>query len=289
MRDDYAEDFDLIRDAVREAGELALSYWGRSIQKQKKADGSAVTEADHAVDALLAARLRVARPGYGWLSEESAEHSDRLKVPRVWIVDPIDGTRAFIQGLDDWVIAVALIEDHTPVLAAVINPLRREMFEARAGTGTFLNGRRLRASDQSVLAGARLVVPDSLLKPNRWRRPWPPVRPVWANSMIYRMALVASAKADASFALMPKWEWDVAAGALLVSEAGGIVTESLWISAQVQLGRGKSSRISCGRPQIASHFGRAYKRCSGRRTRCARAQDDNLTRSLNRLARIVVT
>ncbi len=225
MRDDYAEDFDLIRDAVQEAGKLALSYWGRSIQKQKKPDGSAVTEADHAVDALLAARLRVGRPGYGWLSEESAEHSDRLKARRVWIVDPIDGTRAFIQGRDDWVIAVALIEDHAPVLSAVINPLRGETFEARAGTGTFLNGRRLRASDQSVLAGARLVVPDSLLKPNRWRRPWPPVTQVWANSMIYRMALVASAKADASFALMPKWEWDVAAGALLVSEAGGLVTD----------------------------------------------------------------
>ena len=225
MRDDYAQDFDLIRDAVQEAGRFALSYWGRSIQKQKKPDGSAVTEADHAVDALLAARLRETRPGYGWLSEESAEHNDRLKARRVWVVDPIDGTRAFIQGRDDWVIAVALIEDHTPVLAAVINPLRGEMFEARAGAGAFLNGRRLRASEQSALAGARLVVADSLLKPSRWRRPWPPVTLVWANSMIYRLALVASGKADASFALMPKWEWDVAAGALFVSEAGGIITD----------------------------------------------------------------
>ena len=224
MRDDYAQDFDLIRDAVQEAGKLALSYFGRSIQKQKKPDGSAVTEADHAVDALLAARLREARPAYGWLSEESAEHNDRLKARLVWIVDPIDGTRAFIQGRDDWVIAVALIEDHTPVLSAVINPLRGETFEARTGSGAFLNGRRLRTSNQSVLTGARLVVPNSLLKPNRWRRPWPPTTQVWANSMIYRMALVASGKADASFALMPKWEWDVAAGALLVSEAGGIVT-----------------------------------------------------------------
>ncbi len=225
MRDDYAQDFDLIRDAVQEAGKLALSYWGRTIQKQKKSDGSAVTEADHAVDALLAARLRETRPGYGWLSEESAEHNDRLKARRVWVVDPIDGTRAFIQGRDDWVIAVALVEDHTPVLAAVINPLRGETFDARAGAGAFLNGRKLRASDQSVLAGARLVVSDSVLKLNRWRRPWPPVTQVWANSMIYRLSLVASGKADASFALMPKWEWDVAAGALLVSEAGGIVTD----------------------------------------------------------------
>jgi myo-inositol-1(or 4)-monophosphatase len=225
MKDDYAQDFDLIRDAAQEAGKLALSYWGRPIERQRKADGSEVTEADHAVDALLAARLRRTCPGYGWLSEESPEHDERLQARRVWVVDPIDGTRAFIQGRDDWVIAIALIEDHAPVLAAVVNPVRGEMFEARAGAGTFLNGRRLRASAQSVLAGARLTVSDSLVKPSRWRRPWPPVTPVRADSIIYRMALVASGAADASFATRPKWEWDIAAGALLVSEAGGIVTD----------------------------------------------------------------
>ncbi len=225
MKDNDRQDYDLIRDAAKEAGKLALSYWGRSIKKQRKPDGSAVTEADHAVDALLAARLREARPGYGWLSEESAEHTHRLDARRVWIVDPIDGTRAFLQGLDDWVIAIALIEDHAPILAVVVNPLRREVFEARAGAGAFMNGRRLHASDESVLAGARFTISASLLKPNRWRRPWPPVTPVVANSILYRLALVASGKADASFAPKPKWEWDVAAGALLVSEAGGIVTD----------------------------------------------------------------
>ena len=225
MNDNFAQDYDLIRDAAEAAGKLALSYWGRSIDKQRKADGSEVTEADHAVDALLAERLKGARPAYGWLSEESAEHDERLKARRVWVVDPIDGTRAFIQGRDDWVIAVALIEDHAPVLAAVVNPLRDETFVARAGMGAFLNGRRLRASARRALSGARLVVPESFLTPNRWRQPWPRVTPVWANSIIYRMALVASAKADATVALMPKWEWDVAAGALLVSEAGGIVTD----------------------------------------------------------------
>jgi myo-inositol-1(or 4)-monophosphatase len=225
MQDNYSQDFDLIRDAAQEAGKLALSYWGRSIQKQRKADGSEVTEADHAVDELLAARLKGARPSYGWLSEESGEHNDRLHARRVWVVDPIDGTRAFIQDRNDWVIALALIEDHVPVLAAVVNPVRGEVFEARVGAGAFLNGRRLHASKQRALAGARLVVPESLLKSNRWRRPWPPVRLVWANSIIYRMALVASGEADASFATKSKWEWDVAAGALLVSEAGGIVTD----------------------------------------------------------------
>ena len=225
MQNDYAQDFDLIRHAAQEAGKLALGYWGRSIEKQRKADGSEVTEADHAVDALLADLLKDARPAYGWLSEESPEHKERLRARRVWIVDPIDGTRAFIQGRDDWVIALALIDNHVPVLAAVVNPVRAETFEARAGAGTFLNGRKIHASEQSSLSGARLAVADSLLKPSRWRRPWPPVTPVSANSIIYRMALVASGRADATFATKPKWEWDIAAGALLVSEAGGIVTD----------------------------------------------------------------
>jgi myo-inositol-1(or 4)-monophosphatase len=225
MQNDYAQDFDLIRHAAQEAGKLALSYWGRSIEKQRKADGSEVTEADYAVDALLAEQLKRARPAYGWLSEESAEHIERLRARRVWVVDPIDGTRAFIQGRDDWVVALALIEDHVPVLAAVVNPVRGETFEARAGAGTFLNGRKIHASKQSSLSGARLTITDSLLKPSRWRRPWPPVTSVVANSIIYRLALVASGTADATFAPKPKWEWDIAAGALLVSEAGGIVTD----------------------------------------------------------------
>ena len=142
MQNDYAQDFDLIRDAAQEAGKLALSYWGRSIEKQRKADGSEVTEADYAVDALLAERLKGARPAYGWLSEESAEHNERLRARRVWVVDPIDGTRAFIKGRDDWVIALALIDDHVPVLAAVVNPVRAKHSKRAPGRARFSTGER---------------------------------------------------------------------------------------------------------------------------------------------------
>jgi myo-inositol-1(or 4)-monophosphatase len=225
MTDDRSHDYDLLREAAQEAGKLALSYRGRAVEKSRKADGSFVTEADHAVDALLAARLLGPRPDYGWLSEESAEHEKRLEARRVWVIDPIDGTQAFIQGRDDWVIAIALIEDGAPVLAAVVNPIRGETFEAREGAGAFLNGHRIHASERSLLPGAKIIVPDSLLKNSRWRTPWPPLTQVWAYSSIYRLSLIASAEADASFALKPKWEWDIAAGALLVSEAGGIVTD----------------------------------------------------------------
>ena len=110
------------------------------------------------------------------------------------------------------------------MLSAVVNPVRGEFFEARAGLGTFLNGRRIFASAQQELAGARIVVAAAALEKGAWRPPWPGAVPVSANSSIYRLALVASGRADASFALNPKWEWDIAAGALLVSEAGGTVT-----------------------------------------------------------------
>ncbi len=223
---DSGQDFDLLREAVQEAASLALSYWGRPVSRERKADGTMVSEADMAADRLFAARLKSTRPDYGWLSEESAEHSARLHARRVWVVDPIDGTRDFLHGGDSWTVAACLVEDGAPVLAAIVNPVRGETFEAKAQAGAFLNGRRIFVSGQSELSGARVAMSADALAKKGWRAPWPGAIPVGANSMIYRMALVASARADASFALNPKWEWDIAAGALLVSEAGGTVTSS---------------------------------------------------------------
>ncbi len=223
---DLGQDFHLLREAVREAASLALTYWGRPVSRERKADGTMVSEADIAADRLFAARLQSARPDYGWLSEESAEHAVRLHARRVWVVDPIDGTRDFLHGGDSWTVAACLLEDGAPVLAAVINPVREEVFEAKAGAGALLNGRRIYVSAHSELSGARVAVSAESLTKKTWRAPWPGAVPIGANSTIYRMALVASARADASFALNPKWEWDIAAGALLVSEAGGIVTSS---------------------------------------------------------------
>ena len=221
---DLSQDFQLLREAARDAAALALSFWGRAIHTERKADGSAVTEADKAVDELFAARLRAVRPDYGWLSEESPEHTARLAASRVWIVDPIDGTRDFLQGGRDWTIAAALADAGKPVLSVIINPVREEIYEARSGMGMWLNGRRARTSQQDTLDGARVAIGHAGFTKGTWRKPWPEACPVYANSTLYRMALVASGGADASFALNPKWEWDIAAGALLVQEAGGVVT-----------------------------------------------------------------
>jgi myo-inositol-1(or 4)-monophosphatase len=221
---DRSRDFGLLRETAREAASLAMTYWGRGVSHEKKADGTTVTAADKAVDELLAARLKAARPQYGWLSEESPDHKKRLSAHRVWILDPIDGTRDFLYGGHDWTVALCLAEDGVPVLCAVINPVREEIFEARSEMGAWLNGHRIHASGRGELSGARIAVSPSLLK--KAMRHDPQLKPsaVHANSSLYRLALVACGRADASFALNPKWEWDIAAGALLVMEAGGRVT-----------------------------------------------------------------
>jgi myo-inositol-1(or 4)-monophosphatase len=224
MAGDRSQDFDLLLETAKQAAKLALGFWRGSVATSRKADGTVVTEADHAVDALLAQKLKVARPDYGWLSEESPEHERRLASRRVWVLDPIDGTRAFLQGRDDWTVALALLEDRKPILAVVINPVKDEIFEARAGEGAFLNGVRIAANQRSSLDGARVIASDGVLKKPIWLAPWPQLTPVWVHSLAYRMALVACGRLDAAFALTPRWEWDIAAGALLVSEAGGMIS-----------------------------------------------------------------
>jgi myo-inositol-1(or 4)-monophosphatase len=221
---DLALDFSLLRETAKEAASLALSYRNRTIASERKADGSIVTEADKAIDALLAERLKGARPDYGWLSEESLENERRLSARRVWILDPIDGTRDFFHGGDGWTVALCLAEDGVPVLSVTVNPVRGEFFEARAGMGAFLNGKRISVSGQQELTGARVAVSPWASAKHLWRAPWPGAVPVGVTSSIYRLALVASDRVDAYFALNPKWEWDIAAGALLVSEAGGTIT-----------------------------------------------------------------
>jgi myo-inositol-1(or 4)-monophosphatase len=218
------QDFDLLRHTAKEAASLALSYFNRPLAIKRKPDGTTVTEADLAIDALLAARLKSARPDYGWLSEESLENERRLQAARVWIADPIDGTQAFVKGADDWTIALCLVEDGAPVLSAVVNPVRNEFYEARAGAGAFLNGLRISVSGRTGLEGARIAASPRPRNNGTWKPPWPGAVHVGVNSSIYRLALVACGLADVSFALNPKWEWDIAAGALLVMEAGGTAT-----------------------------------------------------------------
>jgi myo-inositol-1(or 4)-monophosphatase len=224
---DISADLDLMLDAAQAAGELALQYWKRPLKWERKADGSVVTEADLAVNALLEERLRKPRPHYGWLSEESADTTARLARQRVWLLDPIDGTHAFFKGGDEWTIALSLIENARPVVAVVYNAVHGEVFSAMRGHGAWLNGKRIRTTSAASIEGARLMAADGVLRKPIWRESWPQVEIVRVASLAYRLAFVACGRADAAFALTPRSEWDVAAGALLVEEAGGVATTHL--------------------------------------------------------------
>ncbi|MGI9382473.1 MAG: inositol monophosphatase family protein [Methyloligellaceae bacterium] len=217
-------DLALLIEAVRDAGALALSYFGQGPEARLKPDGTQVSDADLAVDAELKSRLTGARPAYGWLSEETADDGRRLETPRVWIVDPIDGTRAFLKEHPEWTVAAALVEHGQPVLAAVYNPPKDEFFWAARGAGAHLNDRRIHVSDRSELAGCRLFAARNLFRRDIWQEPWPEVETVWVNSIAYRLALVAAGRGEGTLSLSRKSDWDLAAADLLVHEAGGIVT-----------------------------------------------------------------
>lgn len=224
---DLAADLALIVEAAREGAILAEAERVKGLEIERKPGGSPVTSADHAVDAFLKERLRAARPDYGWLSEETPDSPERLKHRRIFVVDPIDGTQAFIANRPWWCIPIAVVEDGQPVAAVIHVPELSETFEATAGTGARMNGRTIRASDTDTLEDASLLASAQMLQGPQWVTPWPAMRFEKRNALAYRMALVAAGAFDATVALTPKWDWDVAAGALIAQEAGAIVTDHL--------------------------------------------------------------
>ena len=220
-------DYEILGRAVREAGALAASYFKTSPKAFTKADGSQVSEADLAVDAALKLDLTTRRKEYGWLSEESPDDRTRLKHSRVWMIDPIDGTGAFLREIPEWTVSAALVEDGVPVLGVVYNPMRDEFFHAIRGAGAFLNDKPIHTTDQTTLEGAKMIASGGLFKKKIWDEPWPNVTAEWVNSVAYRLALVACGRGDATISLTPKAEWDLAAAAVIMEEAGGVTTDRL--------------------------------------------------------------
>ncbi len=216
-------DAELLHAAVREAGHLARSLFQQKIKRWTKSDGSPVTEADLAVDRILKTRLHDTRPDYGWLSEETPDDRLRLSQRQVWIVDPIDGTRAFAHGGDEWCVAAALLIDGRPALAAIYRPMTDEFYEARRGKGASLNGKPLHAGRSAGLTGARVLGNASAIRQLEARVA---VEAIASGNtpLAMRLARVASGDLDAALSTTPKHDWDLAAGDLLVHEAGGTVT-----------------------------------------------------------------
>jgi myo-inositol-1(or 4)-monophosphatase len=209
--------------AVREAGALAFSTFKTPLKSWTKGESSPVCEADIAVDGLLRERLLTPTPGFGWLSEESVDDPARLAARFVWIVDPIDGTRAYLAGLPDWTIAAALVDEGRPVAACVYAPATEEFFDATAGGGATLNGRPIAASAGGTLADARIAGPKGIVERLAAVAPAFVTVPR-VHSLALRLARVAQGALDVAIAGGNSHDWDLAAADLLVHEAGGALT-----------------------------------------------------------------
>ncbi|MEG3087414.1 3'(2'),5'-bisphosphate nucleotidase CysQ [Sphingomonas sp. PB4P5] len=204
-----------------EAGALALAQWRTDFARWEKAPGNPVCQVDLDVNALLRTRLAALLPDAGWLSEETADNADRLAQDRVWVVDPIDGTRDFIRGRPGWAISVALVEHGAPVIAVLNAPARGEVWLAQAGQGATLNGQPIGVGDRRDFPGAR-VPTDALPKIDSDLVPVD--KP---NSIALRIAMVAANRADLVATLRWGHEWDIAAAVLIASEAGATVSDAL--------------------------------------------------------------
>ena len=226
--DDAADTLALLEASVREAGAIARGFFGGTYKRWDKSKGNPVTEADLAVDKFLRERLRAARPGYGWLSEETEDGAARLSKRSLFVVDPIDGTIAFMKGRPHFTICAGVVHDGAPVAGAVYNPITEECFTARLGHGAFLNGAAIHVSDRAELGGCRMLGDRSMLEHKAWEtppnRPWPPMHIESRGSVAYRLALVACGQFDATIALSSKRDWDLAAAEIVATEAGGIAT-----------------------------------------------------------------
>jgi myo-inositol-1(or 4)-monophosphatase len=218
-----ARDAALLRDTVREAGALALSLFRTELKNWTKGASSPVSEADIRVNDLLENRLRSATPDYGWLSEESADDAARLGKHLVWIVDPIDGTRGYLAGREDWCVSVALVEDASPVLAAVFAPASDEFFFAARGQGATRNNVPVHATPGTELDFSRIAGPKPLVERLN-RSSHEIILHPRIGSLALRLCRVAQGSLDAAFAGGQSRDWDLAAANLIVQEANGSMT-----------------------------------------------------------------
>ncbi len=220
-----AADLDLLIGAAHGAGKIALRHWGRSPRMWDKPDGTGpVTEADLEVNAYLEGLLRAARPAYGWLSEESPDTADRSKCEDVFVIDPIDGTRAFIAGDRSFAHALAVARAGQVTAAVVFLPALDRLYTATAQGPALLNTVAIRANDRSDPDGARILTGKPSLAPERWHGPPPALDRHFRPSLAYRLCLVADGSFDGVLSFRPCWEWDIAAGSLIAQRAGAVAT-----------------------------------------------------------------
>jgi myo-inositol-1(or 4)-monophosphatase len=218
----YSDILSRIEAGLEAAREVFSRFTPGAIASEYKAGHDPVTEADRAVDAVL--RQNLLRDGEGWLSEESVDDPSRLEKSRVWVVDPLDGTREFVAGIPEFCVSIGFVENGRPVAGGICNPATKETIIGSIESGVVYNGKPTHPSQRKVLQGALILASRSEVKRGEWKQFQNgafQIRPM--GSVAYKLGLVAAGLADITFTLTPKNEWDVAAGAALVESAGGFV------------------------------------------------------------------
>ena len=217
-------DLKLAINASLKAGEIIMQYYCDDYEIKEKGYHNPVTTADNEADTYLKSTLMSARPQYGWLSEETVDSKNRLNKEKVWIVDPLDGTKEFIEGVPQFVVSIALVEKGIPIIGVLHNPVTKETFHAAKGGGTYLDQGQYRCSIKDstrdmVILNSRSETRRGLWEP--YKKHFKELRPI--GSVAYKMGLTAIGKADIFATLRPKNEWDICAGTCLINEAGGKV------------------------------------------------------------------
>jgi myo-inositol-1(or 4)-monophosphatase len=209
-------------DAAKKAGAIIMNYYKADYEIRDKSYHNPVTTADHAADSCLKKMLMEARPEYGWLSEETVDSPDRLSKERVWVVDPLDGTKEFIEGVPNFVVSVALVENGFPIVGVLFNPVTKEIFTAASDEGAHLNGEIIHCVTKEDVCD--MVILNSRSETRRGL--WAPYGGTFGElraigSVAYKLGITAAGKADIFASLRPKNEWDICAGNCIINEAGG--------------------------------------------------------------------
>ena len=246
-----AEDLALLCEAVRGAGRLALDRRARGLKVEHKPGGSPVTDGDLAVDERLRDDLLAARPDYGWLSEETPDDLARLAVARVFVVDPIDGTSAYMKGKPWFALSVAVVEHGSPVAGVVFAPALDELYAAHLDGGATCNGDAVTASTAQALEDCSMLAPVGALDGRRWAEPWPAMQVAQRNAIAYRMALVAAGRFDAAVSLGWKNDWDIAAGDLIAREAGALSSDQTGAPLLFNTPDARNAGLVCAAPALA--------------------------------------
>jgi myo-inositol-1(or 4)-monophosphatase len=236
-----ADDLAVLTEAALAAGRIAMRFWRQAPKSwDKGGEHGPVSEADLAVNAALHERLRVARPGYGWLSEETPDDAARLAHDRVFVVDPIDGTRAFLAGEDGFAVSLAVVQAGRPVAGVVHLPAKGRTYAAAVDGPALLDGAPIACSTRADVTGADVLTSRASMAPEHWPGGVPDLKRSFRTSLAWRLCLVAEGRHDAMLTLRDTWEWDIAAGALIAERAGCRVTDR----------RGTPLRFNAAHPQV---------------------------------------